>query len=44
MTVSGLHRRSIQNEDGEEQAEPARYGSAPILEYADQHACQDRLC
>ena len=40
MTVRGFDRRSVKDEDGEQQAKPARKGGAPILECAHQHVLE----
>ena len=44
MTVRGLHRRPIQDENDEQQTEPTRQGGALILKCAHQHAGQSEIC
>ena len=40
MTVRGFDRRPVKDEDGKQQAKPARERCVPILKCANQHAGQ----
>ena len=44
MTVSGLGRSSIENEDDQQHSEPTFERDALVLNCADQHAGHCRMC
>ena len=44
VTVSGLHRRPVKDEDDEQQTEPTRQGVSLILKCAHQHAGHYEMC